>query len=331
MTMQVTARELGEILNGTIEGNPNVQVSKPSKIEEGVEGSISFLSNPKYEPFVYTTKSSILLVHKDFEPVKPVKPTLIRVEDVYACFTVLLEKFSSEILQKRGISQHAFIHHKARIGDNISVGHFTTIEEGASVGNDTTIYPNVFIGRNVKIGDNVVLHPGVKIYHDCVIGDNCIVHANAVLGSDGFGFAPEENGTLRKTPQIDRATMGSTIIRKGVKLDNLIQIAHNVEIGAYTVIAAQTGIAGSTQIGRNCMIGGQVGIVGHIKIADGTKIQAQSGVNRSVKKEDTAIYGSPALGYTEFLRSYACFKNLPDMFKEIKALKDEIALLKSKQ
>ena len=325
-----------------------MQVSKPSKIEEGVEGSISFLSNPKYEPFVYTTKSSILLVHKDFEPVKPVKPTLIRVEDVYACFTVLLEKFSNEILQKRGISENAFVHHKARMGNNVSVGHFVTIEEGAIIGNDTTIYPNVFIGRNVELGNNVTLHPGVKIYHECVIGDNCIVHANAVLGSDGFGFVPEENGTLRKTPQIgnvvlesdvevgantviDRATMGSTIIRKGVKLDNLIQIAHNVEIGEYTVIAAQTGIAGSTEIGRNCMIGGQVGIVGHIKIADGTKIQAQSGVNRSIKKEDTAIYGSPALGYTEFLRSYACFKNLPDMFKEIRALREEVASLKNGQ
>jgi UDP-3-O-[3-hydroxymyristoyl] glucosamine N-acyltransferase len=342
--MQISAKELGLLLNGIVEGDATVEVSGPSKIEEGKEGTISFLSNPKYEKFAYTTKSSILLVSKGFKPEKPLNSTLIRVENVYASVAQLLDKFGEDIPRITGISKEAFIHEEAKIGKGVSVGRFSIIEKGTKIGRGSTIYPQVFVDEKVEIGENVTLYPGVKIYHACKIGDNCILHANVVIGSDGFGFAPETGGTYKKIPQlgnvilednveigantvIDRATMGSTIVREGAKLDNLIQVAHNVEIGASTVIAAQAGVAGSTKIGKNAMIGGQAGIVGHVEIADGTKVQAQSGINKSIKKTDTSFYGSPALEYNNYLRSYAVFRRLPELQQKIHQLEKQLAEL----
>ncbi len=343
--MIITAKELSKILSGSVEGDPNVKVDRPSKIEEGGEGTISFLANPKYESFAYTTTASIILVSKDFQPAKPISATLIRVEDVYSCVALLLDKFGNKVeVSQEGISDQAFVHPDSNIGNNVSIGLFSIIEKGATVGTNCTIYPQVYIGRNVKMGKNVTLHPGVKIYHDCVIGDNCILHSNVVIGSDGFGFAPTEDGSFKKIPQlgnvvleneveigantvVDRATMGTTLIEKGVKLDNLIQIAHNVEVGQNTVIAAQTGIAGSTKVGENCMIGGQVGIVGHITVANGTKVQAQSGIASKVKKENTSLFGSPAIPYSNYLRSYTGFKQLPDLIKKINDLEKQVKSL----
>lgn len=343
--MIITAKELSAILSGSVEGDPNVKVDRPSKIEEGGSGTIAFLANPKYERYAYTTTASIILVSKDFKPAKPISATLIRVDDVYACVALLLDKFGNKVeVSQEGISDQAFVHPDASIGNNVSIGLFSIIENGAEVGSNCTIYPQVYIGRNVKIGKNVILNPGVKIYHDSIIGDNCILHSNVVIGSDGFGFAPTEDGSFKKIPQlgnvileeaveigantvIDRATMGSTIIKAGVKLDNLIQIAHNVEVGSNTVIAAQTGIAGSTKVGENCMIGGQVGIVGHITVADGTKVQAQSGIASKVKKENTSLFGSPAIPYSNFLRSYTGFKQLPELMKKINALEKQVQSL----
>jgi UDP-3-O-[3-hydroxymyristoyl] glucosamine N-acyltransferase len=282
-----------------------------------------------------------LLVSHDFVPANPISSTLIRVSDVYASVAVLLDTFGKENEKEGVISKNAFIHETAEIGENCNIEHFTVVEEHVKIGKNTFIHSNVTIQANVKIGKNCIIHPGVRIYKDCEIGDDCIIHSNVIIGADGFGFAPNENGTFKKVKQlgnvliednveiganttIDRATMGSTIIRSGVKLDNLIMIAHNVEIGKNTVIAAQTGIAGSTKIGENCMIGGQVGIVGHIQIANNTKIQAQSGVSSSVKVEGTALYGSPALPYGDFLKSYVLFKKLPDIQQKIKKLEEAL-------
>lgn len=339
--MQATASQIALLLNGRVEGNPDVIVNKPARIEEGSEGSISFLGNDKYESYAYTTKSSILLVSNDFVPANPISSTLIRVSDVYASVAILLENFGKESEKVRKISTNAFVDDSAIIDENCHIDHFVVVEKNVRIGENTIIHSNVSIHDNVNIGKNCVIHSGVRIYKDCVIGDNCIIHANVIIGADGFGFAPQEDGTFKKVQQlgnvviednveiganttIDRATMGSTYIRSGVKLDNLIMIAHNVEIGKNTVIAAQTGIAGSTKIGENCMIGGQVGIVGHIHIANNTKIQAQSGVASSVKKEGTALYGSPAIAYSDFLKSYVLFKKLPDIQQKIKQLEEEI-------
>ncbi len=339
--MQISAKDLSHSLNGTIEGNPDVMVSQPSKIEEATEDSICFFANPKYEHYVYTTKAAIILVSKDFVPSQPISATLIRVEDVYKSVSFLLENFAPKEDKKGEISSQSAIHPSVKIGNNVNIGPFVVIEEGAEIGDNTSFQAQVFIGKNAKIGDNCTFFSGVKIYHDCEVGGNCILHANVVIGGDGFGFAPEADGSFKKVAQIgnviieddvevganstiDRATMGSTIIRQGVKLDNLIMIAHNVEIGKNTVIAAQTGVAGSTKIGENCMIGGQVGFVGHIEVANGAKIQAQSGVARSVKKENTSLYGSPAIDYANYLRSYAVFKNLPALSKEVNLLKKQM-------
>ena len=346
--MQITARALAEILDGIVEGNPDVAVHGPSKIEEGKPGTISFLANPKYERYAYTSQSSILLVSKDFVPQAPVYATLIRVEDVYASVAQLLQQFGDQEPKLEGIDDHAHVELSAQLGASVAVGKFSIIGKQAKIGLRTIIYPQVYIGDGVEIGANCVLYPGVKIYPGCQIGDNCILHSNVVIGSDGFGFAPKADGSFDKIPQlgnvivesnveigantvIDRATMGATRIKAGAKLDNLIQIAHNVEVGENTAIAAQAGIAGSTKIGKNCLIGGQAGFVGHIQIADGTKVQAQSGINKSIKEENTAIYGSPALAYNNFLRSYAVFRNLPDLSRQIKALQKEIERLKSEK
>ena len=343
--MQISATELSQLLEGTVEGDPTVTVSAPSKIEEGTPGTISFLANPKYESYAYQTQASILLVSKDFQPSHPITATLIRVENVYAAITFLLEKFSQEHQPNAGVATQTAIHDEVKLGKNTSVGIYSVIESGATIGADTIIYPQVYIGKNVKIGKNVVLYPGVKIYHDCEIGDHCILHANVIIGSDGFGFLPDKDGNFKKIPQIgnvvlenkveigantviDRATMGSTVLKAGVKLDNLIQVAHNVEIGENTAIAAQAGIAGSTKIGKNCLIGGQAGFVGHIKIADGSKVQAQSGVAASIKESGKAVYGSPALPYADYLKAYAVFKQLPSINRQIRALEKEIVQLK---
>jgi len=338
--MQISAKELSQLLNGTIEGDPNVLVSQPSKIEEATKDSICFFANPKYEHYVYSTEASIILVSNDFKPSEPVKATMIRVEDVYKSVSFLLENFAQKNNGKAEVSAQASVHTSAKLGENVSIGPFVVIEEGVEIGDNCSIQAQVFIGKNAKLGNDILVEPGAKIYHECVIGNHCILHANVVIGSDGFGFAPEEDGTFKKIAQIgnvvleshvevgsnttiDRATMGSTIIRQGVKLDNLIMIAHNVEIGKNTVIAAQSGVAGSTKIGESCMIGGQVGFVGHITVADGVKVQAGTGVSRSVKEEGSTIYGYPHLPYFDYLRSYNIFKKLPQLAKDVDMLKKE--------
>ncbi len=339
--MQLSALEIAQLLNGSVEGDPEVKVSRPSKIEEGGKGTITFLANDKYEDFAYTTTASVLLVSRDFQPKQPIAATLVRVENVYSSLSLLLEKYGSQIKVSSGISAQAFVHPTAMLGENIAVGMFSVIEEHAKIGAGCQIATQVYIGRNVEIGKNVIIYPGVKIMHDCIIGDNCVIHSNVVIGSDGFGFAPQADGTYQKIPQtgnvlignnveigagttIDRATMGSTVIHAGVKLDNLIQVAHNVEIGENTVIAAQAGIAGSTKIGKNCRIGGQVGFVGHLTIADGTQIQAQSGIASNVKEPNTALFGYPAIPYNDYVRSYAIFKKLPNLYKLLLDLEKKV-------
>ncbi len=333
--MYISAKTIAHILGGKVEGNPEILVNRPGKIEEGGEGVITFLANPKYEEYVYTTTASVLLVSESFKPRKPIHPTMIRVPDVYQAVSILLERFAPDNNTDRtGISAQAFVHPTATLGNNCSIGHFAVVEAGAVIGDGVTIFPQVFIGKNVHIGANTTIYPGVRIQYACEVGKNCILHSNVVIGSDGFGFAPQPDGTYKKVAQIgnviieddveigantaiDRATMGSTRIRKGVKLDNLIQLAHNVDVGENTVIASQTGIAGSARIGKNCQIGGQVGVVGHIEIADFTKIQAQSGVNKPLKEEKAAWYGSPAMPYTDFLRAYSIFRKLPDLERRL--------------
>ncbi|GIM56541.1 UDP-3-O-acylglucosamine N-acyltransferase [Capnocytophaga canimorsus] len=329
--MKFTALQISNILNGQIVGDPDVQVHKLSKIEEGEEGSITFLANPKYKNFIYTTRASIAIVNKSFEPENEVQVTLIKVEDAYSAFSKLLEYYNQIKLNKSGIEQPVSISNTAQLGENMYVGAFTYIGDNVVIGDNVKIYPNTYIGDNVTIGDNTILFAGCKIYSETVIGKHCTLHAGVILGADGFGFAPVQEGFYNKVPQIgnviiedyvdigagstiDRATLGSTIIRKGVKLDNQIQIAHNVEIGKNTVIAAQTGIAGSTKIGENCMIGGQVGIVGHLTIGNRVKIQAQSGVIRNVE-DDEILQGAPAIGYNDYNKSYVIFKKLPSLMK----------------
>lgn len=331
--MKFTAEQIAGILEGTLEGDSEVEVSGLSKIEEGTEGTLTFLANPKYIPYIYTTQASICIVKKDFVVEKEIVPTLIRVEDPYQCFTKLLEFYDEAKQPKSGLEQPHFISDSATYGENIYIGAFVYIGSNVKIGDNAKIYPNAYIGNDVRIGNNVTVFPGAKIYSECVVGDNCVIKSDAIIGSDGFGFAPTEDGSFRKVPQIgnvileenvdigagttiDRATMGSTIIRKGVKLDNQIHIAHNVEIGENTAIAAQTGIAGSSKIGKNCFIGGQVGIVGHIEIGDRVQIQAQSGISRNVK-DDEKLQGSPALSYGDYNKSYVHFKNLPKIVERI--------------
>lgn len=334
--MKFTAEQIAGILDGVVEGNPQAEVSKLSKIEEGVEGALTFLANPKYTPYIYTTKATIAIVGKDFMPEQDITCTLIKVEDAYKSFSKLLEYYNQVKLNKFGVEQPTSISDSAKIGKDIYIGAFTVVGDNVTIGDNVKIFPNSYIGDNVTIQDNTVVFSGAKIYSDCIIGKNCVINSGAIIGADGFGFAPNENGEYSKVPQIgnviledfvdigaattiDRATLGSTIIRKGVKLDNQIQIAHNVEIGKNTVIAAQTGIAGSTKIGENCQIGGQVGIVGHIVIGNNVKIQAQSGIGRNVK-DNEVLQGSPALSYGDYNKSYVYFKNLPKLVKTINEL-----------
>ena len=325
--MKFTAAQIAGILEGEVDGNAAIEVSKLAKIEEGVEGSLTFLANPKYTPFIYTTRASITIVGKDFVPENAITTTLIRVEDAYKSFSKLLEYYNQVKMNKTGIEQPVFVSESAIYGENCYLGAFCYIGDNVKIGNNVKIYPNVYIGDNVVIDDNTIVFAGAKIYSETVIGKGSVINSGAIVGADGFGFSPNEKGEFIKVPQtgnviigdyvdigagttIDRATLGSTVIKRGVKLDNQIQIAHNVEIGENTLIAAQTGIAGSTKIGKNCMIGGQVGIVGHITIGNNVKIQAQSGIGRNVKDNET-LQGSPALNYGDFNKSYVHFKNLP--------------------
>jgi UDP-3-O-[3-hydroxymyristoyl] glucosamine N-acyltransferase len=335
--MQFTAHELGLMLNGTVEGDPLVPVNQLAKIEEARAGSLSFLANPKYEQYLYTTEASVVIINNDQVLAEPVKSTLIRVPNAYSAITILLEKYNTLKLHKTGIEQPSFIHPSAKVGENVYVGAFAYIGPNVKIGNNCKIYPGCYIADDVILGDNVTLFPGVKIYFDCALGNNVIIHSGTIIGADGFGFAPAGDGTYAKISQIgnviieddveigsnttvDRATMGSTIIRKGVKLDNLIQIAHNVEIGSNTVVAAQTGISGSTKIGESCIIGGQVGVVGHITLAKGTQIQAQSGISRTITEENKKWMGSPATPYTDHMRSQIVIQRLPALERRIDEL-----------
>jgi UDP-3-O-[3-hydroxymyristoyl] glucosamine N-acyltransferase len=343
--MQFTAQEIGLLLNGTVEGNPLATVSQLAKIEEATDGCLSFLANPKYEPYLYSTHASVVIVNNDQVLSAPVNATLVRVENAYSAFSVLLEKYNTIKLNKTGIEEPNFIHPTAQIGKNAYIGAFAYIGPGVKVGDDCKIYPNTYIADNVTLGNNVTLFPGVIVYFDCVLGNNIIIHSGAIIGSDGFGFAPNSDGTYNKISQIgnvviednveigsnttiDRATMGSTIIRKGVKLDNLVQIAHNVEIGSNTVIAAQSGISGSTKIGENVIMGGQAGIAGHLTIAKGTQFQAQAGLGRSIKEEGTKWGGSPATIFQSHMRSQVVLNRLPELEKRINELEKIIAELK---
>ena len=338
--MKFTAKQIAEILEGEVVGSPETEVSKLSKIEEGKEGSLTFLSNPKYTPHIYTTKASIVIVNKDLSMEKEIRATLIKVEDAYKSFSKLLAFYNEVKKNKRGRETPCFISSSANIGSNEYIGAFVYIGENVTIGNNVKIYSNTYIGDNVTIGDNCILFAGVNVYSETQIGHNCKIHSGSVIGSDGFGFTPDENGAYKEVPQIgnviiednvdigsncsiDRATLGSTIIRKGVKLDNQIQIAHNVEIGKNTVIASQTGIAGSTKVGEFCMIGGQVGIVGHITIGNNVKIQAQSGIGRSLKDGDV-VQGSPAFGYSDYNKSYIHFKNLPHIATAVHKIEKEL-------
>lgn len=346
--MQFTALQIATLIKGRIEGNPEAKVSHVAKIEEAGEGSLSFIANPKYEEYLYTTNASIIIVNDSLEVIEKIKPTLIRVKDAYSGFAYLLEKYNEIISRsgKNGIEQPSFVSKTASIGKNVYIGAFTYVGDNVLIGDNVKIYPGCYIGDNVVINEDSKIFAGVKIYDGCSVGSRVIIHSGSVIGGDGFGFAPQNDGSYKKVPQIgnviieddveiganttiDRATMGSTHIHKGVKLDNLIQIAHNAEIGDNTVIAAQTGVSGSTKLGKNCIVGGQVGIVGHIQIADGTRINAQSGLSKSVSEPNTALTGSPAYDYKSSLRSQAIFRNLPELQQRIYKLEEQIEQLTS--
>jgi UDP-3-O-[3-hydroxymyristoyl] glucosamine N-acyltransferase len=343
--MQFKAIEICVLLNGELEGNPDEVVYSLAKIEEGKKGALSFLANPKYEAFLYTTEASVVIVNKSLVLEKPVSSTLIRVEDAYSAFSVLLEKYNTIKLNKYGIEEPSHISKSAKVGKDCYVGAFAYIGNNAVIGDNVKIYPQVYIGDNVTIANNTTLFSGVKVYSDCVIGSNVIIHSGGVIGSDGFGFAPQADGSFQKVAQIgnviieddvevgsntsiDRATIGSTIIKKGVKLDNLIQIAHNVEIGSNTVIASQSGVSGSTRIGENCIVGGQVGIVGHINIAKGSQINAKSGISKSITEENKQWNGAPVSPFRDSLKMQAVYRRLPELEKRIEELEQLLRDLK---
>lgn len=341
--MEFSAKQIAQMLEGRVEGNENAVVGKLCKIEEGEKGGLSFLANPKYNHYLYSTKASIVIINEDFEPEEEIKTTVIRVKDAYSCFAKLLEIYNQYRLNKNGISSLAFIDKQAKIAEDVYVGEFAVISKGAKIGKGSKIYPHVYIGDDVKIGENVTLFAGVRIYHDTVIGNNCILHSGAVLGADGFGFAPLADGTFKKIAQIgnvvieddveiganatiDRATMGSTKVMKGTKIDNLCQLGHNVVIGQSTAMAAQTGVAGSTKIGSNCFIGGQVGFSGHIKVGDRCSIGAQAGIISDIKDE-ARIIGSPAIDAKTYMKSYVYFRKLEQMKNKMNELEKRLAAL----
>ncbi|MEN8964597.1 MAG: UDP-3-O-(3-hydroxymyristoyl)glucosamine N-acyltransferase [Polaribacter sp.] len=338
--MKFKAQQIADILEGDVVGNPEEEVSKLSKIEEGEKGSLTFLSNPKYNAYLYTTNASIAIVNKSFVPEKEIQTTLIKVDNAYQSFSKLLEFYNDVKNNKIGREQPSFIADSAVIGSKEYIGAFAYVGENVKLGDNVKIYPNSYIGDNTVIGNNTVIFSGVKIYSETVIGANCKIHSGAIIGADGFGFAPDENGAYKAIPQIgnviiednvdigsastiDRATLGSTIIRKGVKLDNQIQIAHNVEVGENTVIASQTGIAGSTKIGKNCMIAGQVGVSGHLKIGDNVKVLAQAGISKNIK-DNQIVNGTPAFKVQDYNKSYVYFKNLPKLVTKINQLEKDI-------
>ncbi len=342
--MQFTANQIATLLGGHVEGDPDVLVNQLAKIEEGILGSLAFLSNPKYEHFLYQTNASAVIVNEDLQLQKAVDTTLIRVKDAYLAFSELLKIYHKLRNERNGVEQPSFIHESVTVGADFYLGAFSYIGRDVKIGNNVKVYPQVYIGDGVVIGDNSILFPGVKVYYDCRVGANVVLHSGVVVGSDGFGFAPQKDGTYSKVPQIgnviihddvevgantviDRATLGSTVISKGVKLDNLIQVAHNVEIGANTVVAAQTGISGSTKVGEQVILGGQVGIVGHIQIASGSQVQAQSGVNRSIALENKKWGGSPAMPYSSNLRSQVLYGKLPALEQRLAELEARLKKL----
>ena len=345
--MKFTAKEIAKYLNGDVDGDPGIIVNSVAKIEEGHKEAISFLSNMNYEKYIYTTGSSVVIVNRDFKPSEPVDATLIRVDNAYEAFATLLTVYEQSKPVKKGIHPRAVIEESAVIGEDVYIGAMAYIGENVILGDRCSVYNGASIGDNCRIGEETAIYPGVTIYHECIIGKNCTIHAGSVIGSDGFGFAPQSDDNYKKIPQlgnvimednieiganvvIDRATMGSTIIRKGVKLDNLIQIGHNVEIGENTVMAGQSGIAGSTKVGQNCMFGGQVGITGHVKIAKGTKAAAQSGINSHILKENTTVYGTPAFEYRKAQLSHIIFRRLPELKEKIEKMGKEINDIKNR-
>jgi len=338
--MEFTAKQIAELINGQVEGNPDEKVIRLSKIEEGEPGSLSFLANPKYTQYIYNTQASIVIVSNDFVPEQKVSPTLIRVADAYSAFAILLEAYNQIRENKTGISSLAFISESASVGENVYIGEFAVIGEQVKIGDHVKIYPQVFIGDNVTIENNTTLYPGAKVYADTKIGSHCRLHSGVIIGSDGFGFAPQDDKNYQKVAQIgnviiennveigsnttiDRATLGSTIIRKGVKLDNLIQIAHNVEIGENTVIAAQTGISGSTKVGKNSMIGGQVGTVGHLNMADNLKVAAKAGISQNYK-DGMVLLGAPAFEASKYRKAYIHFRNLDNIVNRLSELEKKV-------
>ena len=341
--MEFSAKQIAEFIQGTIVGDENATVHTFAKIEEGIPGAISFLSNPKYTHYIYDTQSSIVLVNKDFEPEKEIKATLIKVDNAYESLAKLLNLYEMSKPKKTGVDPLAYIAPTAKIGENVYIAPFACVGDNAVIGDNTSLHPHATVGSGAKVGSNCILYPHATVYHDCRVGNNCILHAGSVVGADGFGFAPSPEG-YEKIPQIgiailednveigantciDRATMGATIIRKGVKLDNLIQIAHNVEVGSNTVMASQVGVAGSTKIGEWCMFGGQVGVAGHITVGNKVNMGAQSGVNGSVK-DGKALIGTPPIEFKNYFKSSAVFKKLPDMYLELASLKKELDEIK---
>jgi len=347
--MQFSAAQIAMLISGRIEGDASATVDSFGKIEEAKANQLAFLANPKYEEYLYTTQASIIIINETQELKQSVSSTLVRVSDAYSAFATLLHKYQEMARQQMsGIQEPSYIHKSAVMGQNVFVGAFTYISENVQLGNNVKIFPGVYFGNNVKVGDSTILYPGVKIYHDCVVGKHVVIHGGTIIGSDGFGFAPQGDGTYKKIPQIgnvviedyveigsnaaiDRATIGSTIIRTGARLDNLIQIAHNVEVGANTVIAAQAGVSGSTRIGRNVQIGGQAGLAGHIQIADGTKINGQSGVSKSIKTPNTAVTGTNAYDYNNAMRSQAVSRHLPELEKRVEKLEKLVQQLLQKR
>lgn len=345
--MEFSAQQIADLLNGHIVGDASAAVSGLSKIEEGKPGTLSFLANPKYEEHIYSTQASIVIVNSDFNPTQtlPEGCTLIKVEQAYQAFAKLLEMYDQAIAKQPKIEEMSFVSDSASLGENVYLGAFSYVSDNAEIGNNVHIYPNCYIGDNVKIGDNTVIYSGVHIYRECVVGKHCTIHSGAVIGADGFGFAPNSENNYQKVPQIgntiledhvsiganttvDRATLGSTVVKKGVKLDNLVQIGHNVVIGENTVMAAQVGIAGSTKLGKNMMIGGQVGVVGHIEIADEVKIGAQSGVGKSIRKEGEIVLGSPAYAAEDYKKAYMGFRRLPFILNKLRELENELNQIK---
>jgi len=345
--MNFTAENIASFLNGEVIGDSKIEVSNVTKIEEGEKGTLSFLANPKYENYIYTTQSSIVLVNKTFKPQKKLNCTLIKVEDAYKAFASLLEMYEQGKQQRFvGVSDMSSIQKNVKLGENIYIGEFAVISNNSKIADNVKIHPQVFIGENVEIGENTIIFPGVRIYDECKIGSDCIIHSGVVIGSDGFGFAPQADGEHQKIPQIgnviiedlveiganttiDCATLGSTIIKRGAKIDNLVQIAHNVEVGERSFIAAQTGVSGSTKIGKQCWVGGQVGFAGHLNIADDVKIGAQAGIANNIKTKGAVLQGTPAIGLMDFQKSSIVFKTLPDLRREVYNLKRELSELKN--